>query len=832
MPLAAIAILSAGVLAFEVLLTRLFSIIQWHHFAYMAISIALLGYGASGTFLSFTRERLGRHFIAAFAGFAALFGVSAVASFAIAQRLPFNALELVWAPGQFGWLVVMYLLFTVPFFCAATCVGLAFTRLSDRIGKVYRADLTGAGVGALGVVAALFLLPAADGLRLVLGSGVAAAAVASLGGRGRARRWWSAGFAVAAIVLALALPASWIELRPSEFKGLSQMLRIPGAEVVATRSGPLGLIEVVQSDRMPLRHAPGLSLTSAIEPPRQFGVFVDGEGPSAITAFDGDLAPLSYLDDTSAAAPYQILNSPNVLVLGAGGGADILQALAHGAERIDAVELDAAMVRLMGGEYADFSGRLFAHPKVHVHIGEARAFVDGSPRRYDLIQVPLLDSLAAATVGTRGLSESYVYTVEAFDSYLAHLAPDGILAITRWLRLPPRGALKLFATATSALERAGVAEPGKALAMIRSWNTVTLLVKNGAFTETEIAELSSFAEQRSFDMVYAPGMRRSEANRFNILDAPYFYDGAHALLGPERDSFIARYKFDIAPSTDDRPYFFDFFRRRALPELIAMRAQGGAALLDWGTLIVTATLVQAAALSVLLILVPLWFRRTGRAPPRDRRRVATYFLLIGLAFLFVEIASIQRFVLFLGDPIYALAVVLGGFLVFAGLGSGTAPALAVRLQSLRGEVDANIGLVDRLLRPVRRLAALELAVLGIAATAMVYLVALPPLFRLLAPLGDPLKILVSLALIAPLAFWMGMPFPLALVRVSRALPAIVPWAWGINGCASVISAVLATLLATSLGFTAVMLIALGLYGLAALTMHAPLSATDTVSGSV
>jgi hypothetical protein len=267
-------------------------------------------------------------------------------------------------------------------------------------------------------------------------------------------------------------------------------------------------------------------------------------------------------------------------VLGAGGGADILQALAHGAERIDAVELDAAMVRLMGGEYADFSGRLFAHPKVHVHIGEARAFVDGSLRRYDLIQVPLLDSLAAATVGTRGLSESYVYTVEAFDAYLAHLAPGGLLAITRWLRLPPRGALKLFATAARALERGGVAEPGEALAMIRSWNTVTLLIKNGSFTKAETARLRAFSDQRSFDLVYAPGMQRSEANRFNILDAPYFHDGARALLGPERDSFIARYKFDIAPATDDRPYFFDFFRWRALSELIAMRAHGGAALLD------------------------------------------------------------------------------------------------------------------------------------------------------------------------------------------------------------------------------------------------------------
>jgi hypothetical protein len=798
MPFAAIAIVSTGVLAYEVLLTRLFAIIQWHHFAYMVISIALLGYGASGTFLSFTRERLKAHFPLALAANAALFGITALASFAIAQRLPFNALEVVWAPAQLWYLGAYYLLFAVPFFCAANCIGLAFAAMPARIGAVYRADLSGAGAGALGIVALLFAVAPAHALRAVALIGLASAAAAALAMARRRRRIVLVGLAVAAAGVGVALPSAWTALEPSMFKPLSQVLLVPGARVVAERSSPLGLVSVVDSPTIPLRHAPGLSLTSAVEPPAQLGIYTDGEGPSAITAFDGRLEPLAYLGDTTSAAPYRVVRAPRVLVLGAGGGADVLQALYHGARAVDAVELDPTVVGLVRESFADFAGHLYSDPRVRVHIAEARGFVAGSAQKWDLIQVPLLDSLAAAGLGSRSLSESYVYTVEAMGAYIDRLAPGGWLAITRWVRVPPRDSLKLFATAIDALAARGVARPGDSLAALRSWSTITLLVKNGAITSEEIAGLTDFAEQRSFDLAWHPGMSRDEANRFNLLDAPRFYDGMAALLGPERADFVARYKFDISPATDDRPYFFDFFRWRALPELLAIRAQGGGAMLDWGYLILCATLVQALALGVVLVVLPLRFRRTGVAPAPGRWPVAAYFFTIGLAFLFVEIASIQRFTLFLSHPLYAIGVVIAGFLVFAGLGSGYAAG--------QGE---------------RSAAALRVAVLAIGVLATVYALGLPPLFRALIGLPDAARIGLALLLIAPLAFAMGMPFPLALARLKRGEPDLVPWAWGVNGCASVLSAILATILAINLGTTAVVLLAVLLYLLAALVFAGP-----------
>jgi len=434
---------------------------------------------------------------------------------------------------------------------------------------------------------------------------------------------------------------------------------------------------------------------------------------------------------------------------------------------------------------------------VRVHAAEARSFVARGSARWELIQIPLLDSFGAAVAGVQSLSESYVYTVEAFRHYLRHLAPGGYLAITRWLKLPPRDSLKLFATALTALEREGVARPQRRLALIRSWNTTTLLVKNGALDAEEIGRIHAFADERSFDLAYYAGMQPDEANRFNLLERPYFFDGAMALAGPDRAAFMARYKFDLAPATDDRPYFFDFFRWRSLPEFLALRRQGGAALLEWGYLILVATLVQAAALSLVLILLPLR-RLRRRAPPHpDRRRILAYFLALGLAFLFVEIAFIQKFILFLSHPLYSVAVVLSGFLVFAGIGS----ALSERL-------------VARALRA--RLSPVPIAVAGITLVALSYVWLLPVLFQQWLGLADALRILLSILLIAPLAVCMGMPFPIGLKSVGNAAPAFIPWAWGINGFASVVSATLATLLAIQFGFNVVLSAAIVLYICAAL----------------
>lgn len=801
MQLAAVALISAAILAYEVLLARLFSIIQWYHFAYMVISIALLGYGASGTFVALARDRLTPWAGRAFSVFAALFGVSAVGCFALAQRLPFNALEIVWDPHQLALLLALYALLTVPFFWGAACIGLALACFEAPVGRIYRADLLGAGAGALGIVLLLFLVFPSTALQAIGAVAMLAAALASLA-LGRRGRLGAAGLGIAALVMGLALPPAWTELQLSPYKGLSQALEVPGAVIETERSSPLGLLSAARSPQIPFRHVPGLSLNNVIEPPAQIGVFTDGDGLSPITAFDGRLEPLAYLDLTTSALPYHLLDRPEVLILGAGGGAEVLSALWHGAARIDAVELNPQLAGLVRDTYGDFAGQLYERPEVDLHIAEARGFVAGADRRYDLIQLPLLDSFAASA-GTASLHASFVYTVEAFGTYLDHLKPGGYLAITRWLKLPPRDSLKLLLTTIAALEAQGVQDPERRLALIRSWDTTTLLVKNGTLGPHDTERIRGFAEVRSFDLVTYPGMSADEANRYNLLQQPYFFEGARALLGPDRERFLARYKFDLRPATDDRPYFFDFFTWRALPEIAALARQTGPALLDWGYLILFVTLVQAVILSALLVLLPLWLWSRLWSPPRlgtaERWRISLYFTLIGFAFLFVEIASIQRFTLFLSHPLYAIAVVLAGFLVFAGLGSGLAAHLERRLHERAGP----------------GLGALEVAVAAIAFLSIAYVFGLPPVLGRLMALPDVARIALSLVLIAPLALFMGMPFPLVLARLKVRAPDFVPWAWGINGCASVASAIIATLLTIGFGSRAVILVAAVLYLLAA-----------------
>lgn len=786
-PALAIAALSGAALALEVLLVRTLTITLWHHFAAMVISMALLGYGMSGTVLSLATPRLTSMPQAAFATGAIGFALVIPTALSLAGTIPLNMLELVWDRRQALYLIVLYLLLALPFLFAATAIGLALTTAGRRAGSVYRSDLIGAAGGAVAIVGALFLLPIAWCVKLI----AALAAVGAL----LALPTLRASAAVAATILLLALwPSSWLTPQPSPYKELSQTLRLPGARVVAERSSPLAQLTVVESPEVPFRYAPGLSLTSQVEPPEQRGVFFDGGGMTAITRFDGRLDRLAYLDRQTSALPFRLRPASRVLILGAGGGADVLLALRFGATSIDAVELDAALIALIKGQFAPFSGDLYRHPAVRVHVDEARHFATVSRERFDIIQISLLDSFAATSGGMHAVSEGSLYTVEALTSYLDRLAPGGLLAITRWLNTPPRDGPRVFATAIDALKGKGVRDPGQSLAMINGWRTVTILVKNEPFTADEIATVRSFAGEHGFDIAYVPGGGLAEATRFHAFDRPYLYEATRALLGPDRQHFLDQYPLDVEPTTDDRPYFFRFLKIGTLLDLVALPQRSGFNLLEWGYPLLLLTLAQAAVASIVLILTPLLFLRGKRIHSGWRTRVfvALYFTALGLAFLFIEIVFIQRLQLFLGHPIYAVAAALAGFLLFAGFGSGFS---------------------QRWLAAPRR--GVVLAVAGIVVASVVAVVVMAHVLPLLASAGIGFRFGAALLLIAPLAFAMGMPFPLGLAITRARAPSLVPWAWGINGCASVLSPLLASLLAIHFGFTTVLVLSIALYAAAA-----------------
>ena len=796
--LLAVGMVSASALAYEVLLMRLFSIIQWHHFAYMIISLALLGYGVSGVVLAFNRERLLRDFPSAIMANMLLFGIGAPLCFLLAQHIEFHPAEMLWMPTQWLSLCAIYLLLAIPFFFAANVVGLSFYYYKTHVAYIYSADLLGAGTGSVGIILLLFLVFPEKVLLMLMLLAIAAALIVAFCGFPESKLSdspWLGLPTLLGVALTLVLIV-FVPLHVSPYKSQNQLLRVPGSKIIERSSSPLGLISIVKSSITPLRHAPGLGLNASTEPPEQLAVFTDADNMSAIKAYDGKPLSMAYLDQTTGALPYHLRPLKDVLILGAGTGSDVLLANYHTAPRVEAVELNPQIARLMTDDYTDFAGHLYQQPNVHLHIDEARGYLAGNPNTYDLINLSLLDAFGASAAGLYAMSETYLYTEQAMQEYLRHLKPGGYLSLTRWIKVPPRDEVKLLATVVNALKRSGVAEPSQHLLMIRSWQTSTLLIKNGSVATDEIDSLKQFCRDRGFDPVYYPGIAAADVNRFNIQHQPYLYQATTALLGPQSRAFIADYKFNIEPATDDKPYLFHFFKWRTLPESLALFGKGGSFLLESGYLLLISALLQAVLASVLLIALPLWCWKHKLGIPADSRQylpVMLYFFCLGLAFLFVEIAFIQKFILILHHPIYAITVVLSTFLLAAGAGS----YLSTQLAALECK--------SPVLFPV----------VGLALLSLIYLFNFDAISALLLKAGWFNRYVFSVLLIASLGVCMGMPFPLGLARLGKFAPAMLPWVWGINGCASVISAILATLVAMQFGFTVLIGLAIALYLLAA-----------------
>ena len=439
---AALLLISASVLSYQVILVRAFSIGQWHHFAYMVISIALLGFGASGTLLaalerSRTNSAMSLHGSQAgwFAISATSFAIALPVSFWLTQRVPFDAFLIVWEVRQVVYLGCYYLLLSVPFFAAATTIGLALTSESEKCPRLYAYNMVGSGAGALLAVVVLSIARVEWALIGVMGLAQGAAVAAVLDKKlfvDRGSRWLFAAAGVAIMsIMTLAYVFRPPAVRLSQYKGLSYALNLPHAQVVAERSSPVGRVDVVVSTA--IREAPGLSLVAPTDavPPSQLGLYVDAESAGAITAFNGDASTLNYLDWMITAAPYFVLQDAprdlRVCVLGAGGGAGVLLALRHAARQVDAVERDPNVPELLGEEFRDFAGGLYDRPEVRVHRAEARAFVQRAHETWDVIDLSLVGSFAASTVGVGAVSENYLYTREAFEAFLSHLRPGGVL---------------------------------------------------------------------------------------------------------------------------------------------------------------------------------------------------------------------------------------------------------------------------------------------------------------------------------------------------------------------------------------------------------------------
>ena len=777
---AGIFLLSAATLMLQVAYTRIFSIGLWHHFVWMIVSIALLGYAASGTLLSvfprFLKIELDRMLTIS----AALFSLSILLSYWASNHVPFDPSRLNWDRLQMVYISIYYLLLSFPYLLSGLAVALAVEKSGNRINRLYFSNLIGSSLGSL-LVLPLFGILTGPGV-MVFASMIAGASALAFAMNLRGRFLALVAGLLLALLALLPFAGGLLPVRISPYKTLMVALRYPDAELLETRWNAFSRVDVVKSGLV--RHAPGLSLQCEALLPEQIGVVVDGDDLNAITRYGGDPASLNFTGFLPAALPYRLLRDPRVLVIGSGGGLGVLTALHHNSSSITAVESNPIIVDLVQREYGTFSGSVYEDEKVRVVVSEGRSFIQGSGEEFDVIELSMSGGASASSTGIYALSENYLFTAESFATFIERLSEDGFLSVSRWLLPPPREDVRIVSLAVSALEAQGIQDPSRHIAVIRSWGTITLLVGRSPLGGDEIASVMGFCREMGFDIVYVPGVQPSEVNLYNRFPEPVYYNLVYRLLHAEdRESFYRGYLYDIGATTDERPFFFHFFKWDRLLETYRSLDRKWQALIEGGFLVPLA-LIQALALSVLFVLLPI--RRFRGTETGGRWGLLVYFFGLGLGYMFVEMATIQRFILLLGHPVHSVSAVLFSLLLALGLGSYVSGRLAPgggghKLVLLAvGLLTIGYGFISPIVGP---------------------LLGLPIAARLLA----------TAVIVAPLGFLMGMPFPLGVRVLTGPKRPLIPWAWAVNGCASVLGSILPTILALYLGFSKIFVIAGAMY---------------------
>lgn len=762
-----IGLLSASIIAFQLVLMQLLSISQWNHFAYMVISVAMLGFGASGTALTFMRAWLVKHIgwsLPALIWLNAL-TVGLIMHFADKVFGGFDSYLLFLDSSHIYGLVLSYLALFVPFFFGALAIGLAYVHYVERIGKLYFADLFGSGLGGL-LMLILFWYFAPEKLPFIISF------MPLLGGLLLLeRRYWAKSLLLLLPLLALQLYGlhSPPAMPMSQYKSLSRSLLLPGAELVDQKYSPYGKLQLLQADG--LRYAPGLSLTYTGSVPVRMALFNNGNWMGPLLESDHSDSS-HFLNYATHALPFVIADPLKVLVPESGTGLYAHHAIAQGAQSITAVEPNRAALKLLQ------SHAPAPENAVHTLSRHPRSYLMADTSRYDLIILPEIESFGGSS-GINALQEQYLFTLEAFSEMWDRLSDGGMIAATVWIDYPARNALKLLATFAETIENKSLFQAENHIAAIRGWGTVTFVLKNTPLTHEETDRIRAFCLKRNFDPLLLPDLDQHERQRFNRMQDTTFFNYVDQLMHTsERERLYEQYDFQIRPATDSKPYFSQFLRLSRLQEITDFFGQSAVPFLEIGYLIVWLTFVQISVIALLLILIPLLFigfRGGGKA------YTLLYFSGIGIGFMFIEIILIQQFTLFFGHTIYAATAVLSGMLLFSGAGSFFTKKWIKNQNSLVWVLG------------------------GIVLFIVLFSLVLMPLLR--AGISQPMeiKILISIFIIGPLAFLMGMPFPSGLGFLSKKNNSLIPWAWGVNGCLSVISTALATIVAVEFGFTVVML---------------------------
>ncbi len=790
--LIAIALVAMATLMFELLVNKALAFSTWSGLGYMIIGSAIFGYSIAGVVIAIWKPHE-KYRVDMLLGYAALgLALTMMLSYVVMNVVPFGFGNMYFAPAaNLFYFTIWYLVLLIPFSLSGFIIATLLTVFKDQSNRLYGADLIGAGIGCL-IVVPLFPQFGASGVYALCAIIPAVCAIIFTAGR---MRRLTVGALAAIVALVVYAPLA------------ERVYPVETHDIKRDRSEDFRLGYIKNSMWSFLS-----KIEVAIVPEdkgRSQLWFDGGLMQSNIDPFDGNYDAERSLKRANGASSigYRLRPRDNALIIASAGGREVRVALAWGAKRVTAVELDPSVVALVHDELNDYLGGIFRNPRVVIANDEGRSFVRRSTEQYDVIQFISAYSRGAAQSGAVDQVSSYLVTTEAFQDYLDHLAPEGVLAISY------ASSLRLFISVWDALEKRGL-DPANRVVMIHNDPSTmtqnTIFVKLTPFTTEELGFMRQVTLGR-MPINYAPRALMADVDRTpDLVSQPNTRRLIEEFIATDpakREDFYDKFPYRVAPVSDNRPYYmqgryigvdeskYPDRLTEELAEQIAKKEYIPRVPLSEAAQIVI--LLEAAVFAALFLVFPLSKYKADGIRTRSQRLALLYFLSLGLAFIWVEVVFLKAFILFMGSPVYSIAVVLFAMLIFAGLGSFYS-------ERLRGSLASKLTVIG----------------VGLVLISLAVAFAYPSLLQ--AFLGLPLvgRALVAIALMAPVGFVLGMPFPTGLAVLAKANPQSIPWAWAMNGYATVVGLSSAALIAMRTGYTMLILLSLGVYLLGFLALLA------------
>ncbi len=773
---------SMSIIGFQIVLMRILSINQWDHFANMIIGIAMLGFGVSGSLIAVFKQKLLKHATTLIPLFMILSSVGMLAAYRISQFefIRFDTFLVFSSLKQVFKLVLFVFLFFLPFLAASLAIGLIYVRNVSGIGTLYFSNLIGSGLGGIAGLATLHFLLPQDALAFI----AIYPALAAVFLIKRTNKNAIITSYVALLVLLIANMFQPVQPAMSQYKSLAKALKLPDAEILVNEKGITSQVHIIESDF--LRYAPGLSLHFSGVVPVVPMAFANGNAAGFLLDYNAD--DVEILNYSTFSLPFVLSQPSTVAVISGGTGELATQAVRNGARHIDVFETDIVLLRAIESWRQKGNSAIYAHDAVNVHRMQARSYLQRTNTTYDLIVLPTVGSFGGSS-GINALKENYELTLESLNIYWQKLSDDGLMTITAYTDFPPRATIKVLHSLAELLRQQGLTNPEEHIAAVRSWTAITFVVSKQQLSEQYQQHITDFADELGFDPFLLPGIDMEDRIFYNYMDDNRIFDLSDAIMEGNTEE-LASYPFYVLAASDNKPFFSRYLKLSGLRDLTKEFQLRELPFLELGYLIVWLTFIIALTLSALFILWPVSrFKKT-----KGRLNVLLYFGSIGLGFMFAEIILIQKFILYFGQPVFAVSAVLSIMLIASGAGS----YVSGKIKS--GSKTHQLSLVI------------------ISATLVLYAFFLTDILSTSAGAPVPVKIFIALLVVGLPAFFMGLPFPLGLKSLTEKHSEKIAWAWGINGFFSVIATPLALIIAVEAGAFLVIFLAASAYLMALLAM--------------